>query len=124
MRVHKTNSSSARFPSQPSPTTPKSQEPQKTAESKRSLGCPVLPLPWLPKIRISLAISCPMAPPKLEASGAQQPPRPEFGPKSSKPRLGEGQTRCSYQVWGTLSVTLQTWESHRTLAPSRCGGIK
>lgn len=59
MGVHTTNSrtqsSQSFFP----------DDPQKTAESKRSLGCPVRPLPWLPKIRISLAISCPMALPKL-----------------------------------------------------------
>lgn len=64
------------------------------SEIKEVIGLPGAPLPWLPKIRISLAISCPMALRELGVWGAQQPP----GPECSKPRLGEGEALCSHQT--------------------------
>lgn len=59
-----------------------SGEPQVEAISKRSLGCPVHPLPCFPKMPIILVTSCPMAHPEPGRSRTRRPWWP-WGPGSS-----------------------------------------
>lgn len=112
--VHTTDSSSPRFPVALPATIPKSQKPQKTAESKRSLGCLVLPLPWLPKILISLAISCPMV---LRESGEFISLGARVRPQVFKAPPGGGRDSKLLSDGETPSVTLKTGESLQMLAP-------
>lgn len=104
-------------PEVPSASDPRSEESQKRARSKRSLGCPVRPLPWFPKMLINLAISCPMALPGPDRCRRAQRPQERSRPWCSELRSpGEGLAGFAYEVREAPRVTNLTWEPSGTLA--------
>lgn len=70
----------------PGPNASQSRDTRVGAGSKRSLGCPVRPLPCFPKTPINLAISCPMARPGPSKCRTQWPSGAGVEPWRLEPR--------------------------------------